>query len=153
MNPWKIIGWIVLAGIILMLGLCSLAAYQVGKRQLAENAQSQESGAVAPQQPVGPKHSVEVVNVSCEQNYSRPKASITVRNTGETAIEYAKVYVKFTRKDGSVASAEDSYLRPSTIPPGSLASANTFSAEGADGIVNCGLEAVQDRDGNPVAIK
>lgn len=87
--------------------------------------------------------------MECDNQY-RGKADITIRNTGSTAIPFAKVFVEFTNKDGSVASAQDSYFSPSTIPPGASASATVYS--NGPSAQSCGPTRMQDGDGNPVVM-
>lgn len=120
---------------------------------MANNVDDPVPGSSSSASATNPPHSVDVINVSCEQNYTRPKAEVSVRNDGQTTIKYAKAYIQFQRKDGSVASAADSYFRPTDIPPGSMASATIYSSQGASGISNCQLVAVQDGDGQAVSTR
>lgn len=146
MNPWKIIGWIVLAGIVLMLTFCAAVLYRVGDAK-------KSSAQVIPEASSGdtPSHSVKVVSVECQDNYGRNRADITVTNVGITTIPYTKVFVQFKDGAGSVLSAQDGYLNPHDIPPGATASATVYS--GGGGSKSCGVVAIQDKDGNAVALQ
>lgn len=50
MNPWKIIGWIVLGMMVLMLGFCGLVGYQIASvdRDASMPASSRPAAAAAP---------------------------------------------------------------------------------------------------------
>jgi hypothetical protein len=100
-----------------------------------------------------PAYSVHVVSVECSPNYGRNEADITVINTGASAIPYAQAFVSFTDAAGQVVSSQRTYFRPSTIPPGATATARAYASEGAPQAATCGPSAIQDRDGNPVAIQ
>ena len=146
MNPWKIIGWIVLAGIALMLTFCAAVLYRVGD---AQNSSAQATPAAS--SPEAPSHSVKVVSVECQDNYGRNRADVTVTNIGITTIPYAKVFVQFKDDAGNVLSAQDGYLNPHDISPGATASATVYSSGG--GSKSCSVVAVQDKDGNAVALQ
>jgi|SRR5690606_6919843 hypothetical protein len=146
MNPWKIIGWIVLVCLILMLGFCGLVLYGVGSSTNSPSSQSSASTA-AP----APTYSVRVVSVECQDNYGRNRADVTVTNTGSSTIPYTKVFVQFKDSSGSILSAQDGYLRPHDIPPGSTASATVYSSGG--GASTCEVVALQDGDGNAVQVQ
>lgn len=144
MNPWKLIGWIVLALVLLLLSYCAVFIYSVGK--------SQDADPVKQAQRAMPEYRVKIISVTCEDNYGRNKATITVQNTGNMAIPDAKVFMNFQDGNGSVLSTDDSYFRPSSIPPGSLSSAKTYAAEGSPQADKCAPAAIQDGAGNPVSI-
>lgn len=133
MNPWKIIGWIVLALLVLMLWSCGTSF----SRRSAERA--------APPAPESQaQHAVRVVTVECTSR-GRDLAEVTVINAGATTIEYAKAFAQFKDKAGNVVSARDSYFTPTSIPPGATASARVYSnGSGAD---TCELATIQDGDG------
>jgi hypothetical protein len=146
MNPWKIIGWIILACLILMLGFCGLVLYGVGSSTKSPPSQGSASS-VAP----APDYSVRVVSVECQNNYGRNRANVTVTNTGSSTIPYTKVFVQFKDGSGAVLSAQDGYLRPHDIPPGATASATVYSSGG--GASTCDVAAIQDGDGNAVQMQ
>ena len=148
MNPWKIIGWIVLLLIVLMLAFCVSVLYRIGDTQ---DSPTQAFSSSSSATPASPAHSVTVVSVECQDNYGRNRADITVTNTGSTVIPYAKVFVQFKDSTGKVLSAQDSYLRPHDVPPGATASATVYSSGG--GSESCGVTAIQDGDGNAVALQ
>lgn len=146
MSPWKIIGWIVLVGLMAALAFCASVLYRVGSTQ---NSPSWLGSSPSPQQ--RPIYSVKVVSVECRDNYGRNRADVTVTNTGSTTIPYAKVFVQFNDGSGKVLSAQDNYLSPHDIPPGAAASATVYSSGG--GSKTCGLVGVQDGDGNAVVLQ
>jgi hypothetical protein len=146
MNPWKIIGWIVLVCLVLMLGFCGLVLYGIGSSTNSDSIQSSTSPSRA-----APTYSVKIVSVECRDNHGRNRADITVTNTGSTSIPYTKVFVQFQDRSGAVLSAQDSYLRPHDIPPGATASATVYSSGG--GASTCGVVAIQDGDGNAVQVQ
>jgi len=151
MNPWKIIGWIVLVLMVLFLAFCSLVLYRAGDamnkadRSMPIPAQANTSASSATTLPL----SVQVVSFECIARPGRDKAEMTVRNTGATTISFTKLFVEFKNSDGSIASASNSYFSPHDIPPGSVASTTVYSNGG--GARTCEPSAIQDRDGRPVS--
>lgn len=144
MNPWKIIGWIVLGFLLLVIYSCGKVAMDY-----AEQQEALESGRPIPRATPAPSHQLTVIRMECIDR-GRGHLDVTVRNDGPTEIPYAKAFGNFYVGDGSVLSADDSYFNPSTIPRGSFASAKVFSDTA--GWVKCGLATVQDTDGNPVSL-
>lgn len=143
MNPWKIIGWIVLAFLVVSFGLCGLGMFGAARNQ---------EGATAEKRPTlgrsTPTYSVHVEKVECVSR-GRDKAEVTITNNGP-AIPYAKAYFEFVKKDGTVAAASDSYFSPTTVPSGARASADSYSS--GSGSHQCRLVRIQDGDGNPVTL-
>lgn len=93
--------------------------------------------AAAPTAP--PQHMLDVLSVSCDPNFNRPRAVVAVRNSGATTIEYAKGLVSFGGE------MHDSYFSPRPLRPGGTASLTTYADFG--GSVDCSLVSVTDRDG------
>lgn len=148
MNPWKIVGWIVLVILILFLATCGLFLYGVGKAGADRQVNGGASGPTASAAPA-PRHTLQVVSINCSGD-GRDRADITVRNVGTTTLSFAKAYVEFKDEAGKVIAANDSYFSPHDIPPGSIASADVYSS--GSGAHKCGLTAVQDRDGAPATL-
>lgn len=149
MNPWKIIGWIVLGGILLMLAFCGLVI--VVASSTGDTARTAAGTSSISPPAAAPAYSVRVESFECEKGGGRTRADMTITNTGQIAIPYAKAYFEFS-KAGQVTSANDSYFRPTTIPPGARASATVYSGSGSDADT-CTPKAIQDRDGYPVTIQ
>lgn len=84
-----------------------------------------------------PTYSLVIESFTCEDRgkYTEPK--ITVRNDGAVPIPYAKVFFRVGE------AIEDTYTSPSTIPPGSLASASALIPHAGD----CSIVGIQDRRG------
>ena len=142
MSPWKIIGWIFLAFLLLIMWSCMKA---VSNRTPDPGAATSAAAS-----PSVPSYSVTIVSTECQNDYGRDSAEITIRNTGPE-IPYAKGFVEFHDKAGKVLSAQDSYFTPHTIPAGATASMTAYSSGG--GAIRCGLTTIQDGDGNRVSIQ
>lgn len=142
MNPWKIIGWIVLGFLVLALLFCGLgivgSAWRTGQAKLDGYTPA-----------ATPAHTVSVVSLDCSGS-PIDSAKVTVINNGPE-LRFAKVYIEFVNSGGSIAAAEDSFLRPTTIPPGSRASATVYSRGTRAG--QCRVAEIQDRNGNRIAIR
>ena len=141
MNPWKIIGWIVLAFIALLLYSCFRVMGGMADTESPKPAQ-------ATSQEPAPDYRLTVVSSTCRNDYGRDRAEITVRNTGQVAIPFAKVFVEFRDKANKTIAARDTYFSPTTIPAGSTASATAYS--GGGGADSCGPTSMQDGDGRPI---
>jgi hypothetical protein len=141
MNPWKIIGWIVLGFIVLVLLFCGLgifgSAWKRGQAKLDDGSTAE------------PAHNVSVVSLDCSGS-PIDSAKVTIINNGPE-LRFAKVYVEFVDGGGRVAAAEDSFLRPTTIPTGSRASATVYSRATRAG--KCRVAEIQDRDGNRIGMR
>lgn len=146
MNPWKVVGWIVVAVLVLLLATCSLFLYGVGKATTKKNG---VAVAAVGEHPKPKTHQLQVISIECA-SHGLDRADITVRNTGETTISFAKAFVQFKDKSGSVIGAHDSYFSPNEIPPGAVASADVYS--NGTGAYTCGLIAVQDSNGIAAAL-
>lgn len=146
MNPWKIIGWIVLGFIVLVVGFCGLGIFGAAMRDTGSARTSNRS---APErEPSGLAYAVHVVNLECSgRNVDR--AQVTIENRGDE-IPFAKVFIEFLNKDGSIAAAEDSYFRPSTVPRGARASATAYSR--GSNAHTCRVARIQDGSGNRVTL-
>jgi hypothetical protein len=145
-SPWRIIGWIFLSLTLLWLGACffALSDLDSGSASIgggAENRSRVESR---------PEYALSIVWFSCNSEHL-PRGEITVRNTGNMSVPYAKAFVEFTDVSGKVVSSGDSYFSPSTIPVGSTASATVYGNPRVD-FAKCGPSTVQDGGGNPVRL-
>lgn len=135
MNPWKIIGWIVLGFMVLLMYSC----YQVMRPRTQAEIVSQQRAAEAAR----PVYEFTVQSFTCESRGSYTTPRITGRNTGNTTIPYAKIFVTVGE------AAEDTYFSPTDIPPGSIASADPMvRAHG-----RCSISGMQDGYGNPVTLR
>jgi hypothetical protein len=157
-SPWTIIGWMIVAAIVLPLATCAFVASRVANSAYDDYGRRVRLGVAAPAEadnsmaaPSAASYSMKVVSVECTDNYGRNKANITARNTGSTAIPFAKVFIQFKNKTGGVISAQDSYFSPTTIPSGATASATVYSSGG--GAKTCGPVAIQDRYGASVSFQ
>ena len=146
MNPWKIIGWIVLGFIVLVVGFCGLGIFGAAMRDV--NERSSRPKVEAKPAPSGLAYAVRVVKVDCSGR-SIDQARVTIENRGDE-IPFAKVFVEFINKDGSIAAAEDSFFSPSTIPRGARASATAYSR--GTHAERCRVTGIQDGEGNSVTL-
>lgn len=145
MNPWKIIGWIVLGFLVLVMFSCYRAfaprsAEQEARHQAAKVAALQRAEA---QRPPPPVYEFTITGVKCEPRGSYVLMGVSGRNTGRLTIPYAKFYASV----GGIP--DDTYFRPTDIPPGSLASAEVMVRSQGE----CKFVGIQDGDGIPVKIQ
>lgn len=138
MNPWKIIGWIVLVGMLLSLTFCGLVCVRVA----ADMDGPKANGASPNSSAASPDYRVEVLSLSCEERGNMTKVGVTVRNSGGLEIPFAKAFFRVGTQ------SEDSYFSPSTVPAGSLASADSYVRSPGD----CRLLMIQDGKGNQVRL-
>lgn len=117
--------------VIAVLALLAVAWSAAKRPQPAQRQQD------APASPDQPDLSASVVSLTCSPNHGRPRADITIRNIGTTAINYPKAFIDF---GGAIG---DGYLRPHPIPPGSLASGVIYSPDSRPQ-ANCALIGLQD---------
>lgn len=163
-NPWMIIGWIFLAIIILPLAMCtgalvlgvggkSYSDYREKAKQTAASPATTSSAAPATSTQPSPTYQVHSEGVDCAPvgSGSMGVARVTVTNTGNTAIPFAKAFFKLEAKDGTVLDRRDSYFSPSTIPPGSKASADVYFRNPPRGSA-CAIDSIQDGKGMPVTV-
>lgn len=92
-----------------------------------------------------PAHTVDVLSVSCSPNAGRPRADVSVRNTGTTTIEYPSGTVSF---GGAVFSG---HLNPHPLRPGGTASMMVFANNGDSDA--CSLVSVMDGDGFSASLR
>ena len=150
-NPWMIIGWIILAIVLLIIGSCVAMVAVVGNAMDKADSAQPAAPTASYGQPVAetpaaqPIYKVQVVGFSCSENYGRTKAEISFQNIGAYNMEFAQVLVKF----GGNATKQ-SYLQPTEFRAGSTASATVYAPEGYSG--NCAIVSVQGRDGIPAEI-
>lgn len=138
MNPWKIIGWIVLALMLLSLTFCGLVCVRV-----ASNTSAPQTGTPGPGNPAGIARLYKR-SISCDPHYGLPRADVVFENDGGVDLEFAKAYVSFGGK------IREGYIRPTTLPRGSLGTVTIYGVEG--GSADCRLERVQDRSGNRIQV-
>ena len=92
-----------------------------------------------------PGYHLTVESIACENIAGiKSRALISIRNSGTTTIEYAKVAARV----GPEVSA--TYLRPHTLHPGTIATAMAYNTAG--GAEPCEVLSVTDRDGYPAVI-
>lgn len=139
-----VLGWIGLLAVIFVGWSCM--------RAMDRSDSGSASSSLAESSPVaGPSYELEVVDLACSESGSYAKAKVTVRNTGTTAIPYAKAFFEWRSTSGQIAGTDDTYFSPSTIPPGATASAAAMNRD-VTAWETCRLSTVQDRDGNAVAL-
>lgn len=134
MNPWKIIGWILLVFMLLSLTFCGLVCVRVAKNSPQYKAANDPN--YRPQ--------LTLISTSCDANHGRPRADIAVRNSGTVELEFAKAFISF---GGTV---HDSYISPSTLPVGSTGTITAYANSGES--ANCRLDSVQDRSGQRIPV-
>lgn len=89
-----------------------------------------------------PVYHADVQSFTCKPSHGGIRAAVTIQNTGGNAIPYAKAYFRIGGEN------VDTYFSPSTVPAGSLASADRMvKTQGA-----CQLVAIQDGNGNSVQL-
>jgi len=139
-NPWNIIGWVLLA--LLLIWLYGLVKIQMRASEIESYGVSDLPAYSTP----AVKHFVKQINIQCREDEIR----VTIENTGSHEIKFAKAYFQAYDRLGKLVYAGDSFFRPSDIPPGSMSSATVYLR----GIQyeKCGLVSVQDRDGNRATI-
>jgi hypothetical protein len=146
MNPWKIIGWIVLGCMVLVGGCCGLGIFGAAVRDVDQP--ETRSAPDSKPKPSGLAYAVHVVKLECSSR-GIDRAQVTIENRGDE-IPFAKVFVEFVNRDGSIAAAEDSFFSPSTIPRGARASATAYSRDTR--AKSCRVTGIQDGDGNRVTL-
>lgn len=135
MNPWRIIGWIFLAFMVLMMYAC----YEGFRPRTEQEVAAQQRQVEASR----PSYEFTVSSFECLTRAGWTEAKVTGRNTGSTDIPYAMVFVEIA------GIADDTYFSPTKIPVGSLASASPAVQASGD----CKLIGMQDGRGNPVTIR
>lgn len=93
----------------------------------------------------------DVISSNCSEVGRHTQARATIINTSAVSLEFAKVYFEFLDASGTVVDAQDSYVRPTTLPAGSRGSSDSYAS--TPGVVSCRIAAIQDRDGTPVVIR
>ena len=98
-----------------------------------------------PEAATPPEYHLTVESIACENIAGiKSRALISIRNSGTTTIEYAKVAARV----GPEVSA--TYLSPHTLHPGTIATAMAYNTAG--GAEPCEVLSVTDRDGYPAVI-
>lgn len=154
-NPWRVIGWIVLGFVVLILGSCIVMIGAVGSAMnQADNAtQAQEhanpidalTSSTGEPAAVQETYKLRVIGFTCSENYGRTKAEISFQNIGAYKIHFAKVLMKF-----GDSATNSSYLQPVELQSGATADTTIYAPEGTSG--DCEIVSVQDNDGNPVEV-
>lgn len=134
MNPWKIIGWIVLVLLLMSLYRC----YEVFRPRSGEEVQQAQVRA----EQARPRHEFTIDSFTCEQVYTTTRVKVSGRNTGATTIEFAEIF--FMVGDESLSP----FFNPHDIPAGSIATAKHIARRHGD----CRIVGMQDRHGNPVTL-
>lgn len=137
---------IVIAAALLALVYAMLSGYC--SRPPDEEAAAADTTFTAPPAPAR-QLAAKVISIDCNGRNGMTVMKVTVQNTGDTAIPYAKVFADFSSSAGIVAS-EDSYFSPTEIPPGARASADLYVRR--SDVTNCQVRAMQDGDGTAVAL-
>ena len=119
MNPWKIIGWIVLGFLVLVMFSCYRA---FAPRSPEDQARFDAATAAADARvrAAAPRYEFTITGVKCEERGSYTVMGISGRNSGSATIPEAKFFATV----GGIP--EDRYFSPMDIPPGALASADVM---------------------------
>lgn len=117
MNPWKIIGWIVLGGLVLLLAFCGAVVYRVGVNEA--NRQDIENGTHVPEPSA---YSAKVLSFTCEESASGAytRSEMTIRNTSGQPMSYVRIFVRLGD------AVENTYFTPVSIPQDGMASATVM---------------------------
>jgi phosphate/sulfate permease len=146
-NPWMVIGWIILAVVLLPIAGCIVAMiFGVSGSQYQEyldKVEATKTSQPAVPAPAAPIMEITIESFRCEQRGDDTRAEITVRNSGPGAITLPKVFFDFDGKQ------EDALFDPVTIPAGSRATA--FARH--NGLANCVVVSAQDIDGRIINIR
>ena len=143
MNPWKIIGWIVLALMLVSLTFCGLVCVRVAQTDTSKLGGATRTGKAAPGNPHGNAR-LYLKSITCDANYGRPRADLVFENNGGVDLEYAQAYVSFGGK------IHEGFINPTKLPQGSLGTITVYGAQGESAA--CVLERVQDRDGDRIQV-
>lgn len=142
MNPWKILGWVILVFFFVALAFCGLVCVRVASDMPPSSSHPAPSAAPSASSRNVPVYHVDIQSFTCEEKYGRVEAAVTVRNSGGNEIPFAKAFFKVG------TSSFDGYFSPSSIPPGALASVSRSTRDTGD----CSLAGIQDGGGNSVTI-
>lgn len=91
-----------------------------------------------------PEHRIAVESLACQDLGTKSRAFVTIRNTGDTTINYPNVSVRIGTQVGT------SYASPRPLRPGGIAESLVYNA--SSGSVPCEILAVTDGDGYKAAI-
>lgn len=94
-----------------------------------------------------PAGSIEIVSLSCVAKGSRTEIEATFRNTGSVAIKFPRLFI------AAAGQTKDYFTYPTTLPPGSMGSADGQGADSGMALnsnVPCEVVAAQDISGNPI---
>lgn len=147
-SPWTVIGWIVLAVLLLFLYSCMKFAANYAETSAPAapgSALSQVSDAAR-----GPNYQVKVNDSGCEERGQYTVIRATITNVGDETIPFAKAFFEGYDKAGKVVQADDGYFSPSDVQPGARASANVYLRASVD---NCALVRIQGSRGGYVSIQ
>lgn len=135
MNPWKIIGWLVLAAIVWAVAKPFWAGY-TGYNSRRDMAESRH---MAP-----PSVTFRVDGIECRNERGWFKGKVTVQNMGPGEVSFAKLFLE------SGDYRIDTYFQPPTIPEGAMASASWM--ERGETTQNCSIQAIQDNFGKRIVL-
>lgn len=138
-SPWTIIGWILLAFFVLVIYGC----YQTFKPggPLSNTGPLDANLQPTPRPTVN--YVVSLDSWTCEERHGYTIAKIAIQNKTSVPLEFAKAYFVI----GGVT--EETYLHPTTIPSGAMATAESMRQVVA---AECVLKGIQGRNGEPVRI-
>lgn len=142
-NPWRIIGWIVLGFLLLLMYSCYQAfkpkTYAEQAREDAQRLENRVQAAAAQ-----PRGELTITDFTCEAGRGE-YTTMTVRatNTGPVAIPFAKLYARIGN------APEEAYFMPTEVQVGSIVSATLMRREGGD----CKIVGAQDRSGRAIDMK
>jgi len=96
--------------------------------------------ALAQVAPPAPVLAAKVISIECTERGGMGYMRVTIQNTGNATIAFAKAFADFSTKASGVVS-DDSYFSPADVPPGARASADMYLRHGD--VTNCQLRTVQ----------
>lgn len=133
--------------IILLVVLVALFFFWFNKSTPIEIRPPDESAAPALYTaPAAASGSVKVESFQCAQNSAYYSAEVTIKNTGSGTIDFPRVFVRFTRKDGT-SLMTDALVTPLHLPPGALGSVTLIGADDDGKSYQCEIERIQDTTG------
>lgn len=92
-----------------------------------------------------PEHRISIESLSCQDLGTKSRAFVTIRNTGDTTIDYPNVSVRIGTQVGT------SYASPYPLRPGGIAESLVYNT--SSGAEPCEILAITDSDGYSAAIR
>ena len=149
-NPWMIIGWVIVAFMVLWLGSCVLFFGAVGSAMNSKNDNQESSSGGEGIEETESHPEVKVIAFECGTTDSGQyvKAKLTLHNTSNQNLSFSKAMFEFLDKDMKVLGVEEQYF--STLPAGSKGTAERMFNR-PNGVEKC-TYSVQDRRGRGIRL-